>query len=192
MANTDRLMSLGVPANLAQELVTKFVSTNEDSAAVRTSSDTSGTSVEPWTFTSTMTGAGGTGGRGKFQLNANGSLGGWANALKAITVFSTAGKVSGLGSALVAELQLSTFTTAGTYAPLESELVVGASASLGTATSFLYCNVTGTDLSTFNSSGYLFELGAGITNTNTGLFDANAKSSINMTHALKVRIGGTT
>ncbi len=146
--------------------------------------------VNPMTCTTTMTGAATTGGRALFQMNAQAALGGWSNALKAIVVYNSSGSTSGLGSALVAELNLSTGTTTGTYAPLESEIVVGTSGKVGTATSFLYMNVSD-DSATFNTNGYLFELGAGVVDTTNGMFDAEAKTGIAKTHTLKIRIGGT-
>lgn len=160
-------------------------------ASWTSSSTDGGTSVESMVVDQTMTGAGGVGGRARFQLNANAALGGWANALKGITDFSSSGSVTGLGSAVLAELNLSTGTTSGTYAPLETELTLDSGASTGTATSFWYANVSD-DNATFNTNGYLFELGSGVVDTASGVFDANAKAGIGMTHTLRIRVGGTT
>ncbi len=181
----------GATAGTVMASKTLVASATKTLAWTTTSASTSGgTSVEPLSMTNTMTGVGGVGGRAKFRLDTNVALGGWANALKAHTVFGATGRVTGLGSALVAELQLSAGTTQGKYAPLESELVLPSGASLGSGASFLFCNVDD-DGTTFNDDGFFFELGAGITDTAGGLFDANAKSAINMTHVLKVRISGT-
>ncbi len=147
--------------------------------------------VNPITSTTTMTGAGTTGGRALFQMNAQAALGGWSNAVKAIVVYNSSGSTSGLGSALVAEIQLSTGTTSGTYAPLESEIVVGTSGSLGTATSFLYMNVDD-DSSSFKNNGYFFEMGDGVVVQSGGMFYGQTKTAIHKTHTLKVRINGTT
>jgi hypothetical protein len=151
---------------------------------------TSDVTVNPLSFISTMTGAGSTGGRAYFELNTEVALGGWANALKALTDFGSTGRVSGLGSALVAEIVMGAGTTQGTYAPLESELVFGDGALTGTATSFLYCNVSGNDVATFNAAGYLFELGAGITSGTDDIFEAEAKSGIAKTHTLRIKVAG--
>ncbi len=151
---------------------------------------TSNVTVDPFTFTSTMTGASTTGGRANFRLNIEASLGGWSNALKAHAVYGSAGLTTGRGSALVAELQLSAFTTTGSYSPLESELVVSSGGNIGSRCSFLFCNVSD-DAAKFNTSGYFFELGEGVVNTTDGLFEAQAKSSINKTHTLRIKVGAT-
>ncbi len=151
---------------------------------------TSSATVDPISFTSTMTGAGTTGGRALFRLNIEAALGGWSNALKAHAVYNAAGRTVGLGSALVAELQLSAFTGTGHYAPLESEVVVPSGASVGQGTSFIYMNVSD-DGTTFNDDGFLFELGAGVVSTSGGLFDTIAEATVASTHSLKVMIGNT-
>ncbi len=145
--------------------------------------------VNPMTSITTMTGAATTGGRALFQMNAQAALGGWSNALKAIVVYNSSGSTSGLGSAFVAELSLSTSTTVGHYAPLESEIVVGTSGQLGGGTSFLYMNVND-DSNTFRDGGYFFEMGTGVS-AGSGMFASNAKSGIAMTHTLKVLIANT-
>jgi hypothetical protein len=128
-----------------------------------TSNSTNGsTSVEPFVSVSTMTGAGGVGGRARFELDVEASLGGWSNALKAISVYGASGKTTGLGSAFVAELTLSAGTTTGTYAPLELELNLGSGAKTGTATSLIYASVNGADKATFDTNGFFFNL-AGVT-----------------------------
>lgn len=147
-----------------------------------------GTSVEPLTFSSTMTGIGGVGGRAKFSLSANVALGGWSNALKAETTYGASGRTTGLGSAFVAELTLSAGTTSGTYAPLEVELNLGSNAPIGTNTSFAYFSANGT-ATNFIDSGYLFSL-QGLGAAASGkIFQAN--TAADATHALKILIGST-
>jgi len=153
---------------------------------------TSGASAfEPITCTTTMTGVGATGGRARFYMTTNVALGGWSNALKANVVYGASGRTTGLGSAFCAELQLSAGTTSGTYAPLESEVVTGSGGSTGTATSFLYMNVTD-DAATFNTNGYLFELGSGVVDTTSGLFDVatTTPTSVEFDAQLRIRVGG--
>jgi len=160
-----------------------------------TSASTSGSdSVESMLVSTTMTGPGGVGGSARFALAANAAQGGWVNALKAHTTFGAAGSCSDMGSSFCAELTLSAGTTAGTYAPLEAELVLGETASTGTATSFLYGNVTGhaTGIGTFNHGGYLFELGAGCTIDTDHIVQAAAVTDIDSTHAIRIRVAGTT
>ncbi len=151
---------------------------------------TSSSTVNPIAFTSTMTGAGTTGGRALFQLNVEASLGGWSNALKAIVVYNASGRTVGMGSAFVAELQLSTNTGTGHYAPLEAEIVVGSSGSVGQGTSFIYMNVAD-DSNTFRDGGLLFELGDGITAGTGGLLQTIAEATVASTHSLKIMIANT-
>jgi hypothetical protein len=158
-----------------------------------TSDSTSGSvNVEPFILSSTMTGPGGVGGRARFALDTNVALGGWANALKAITTFGAAGRVTGMGSAFCAEMVLSAGTTQGTYAPLESELNMATGASLGAATSFLYGDVGGTGAGEILDGAYLFELGPGCVIDTGHIVQASAKSAINATHAIKIRVAATT
>lgn len=156
-----------------------------------TSASTSGsTSIEPVVVTSEMTGAGGVGGRARFQLDTNVELGGWANALKGQTVFGASGSVTGLGSAIVAEMTLSAGTSAGTYAPMEIELNLGTGAQTGTATSLIYASVNGDAAGEFDDNGYALYL-AGLTADTGHVFQASAVSAIDSTHALRINIGGT-
>lgn len=158
-----------------------------------TSASTSGSnSMESMLVATTLTGAGGVGGRARFALDTNVALGGWANALKAITTFGASGRVTGLGSALCAEIVLSAGTSSGSYSPLESELVLGTGALTGTATSFLYGNVSGADLATFMHNGFLLELGAGCTIDTDHVVQAAAVTDIDSTHAIRIRVAGTT
>lgn len=151
-----------------------------------TSSSTSASiSVEPIYMKSTMTGAAGVGGRARFHLYTNVALGGWSNALKAYAEYGASGRTAGLGSALCAELVMSAGTSSGTYAPLESEISFGTTGVTGTATSFLYMNTAGTNRTNFDTSGYLFELGAGLSPAsgkmiydNTGTDPTNSNGSL--------------
>jgi len=124
-------------------------------------------------------------------LTTDVALGGWSNAIKGYVVYGASGRTTGLGSAVNSEILLSAGTTSGTYAPLESEVVLGAGASIGTATSFLYCNVVD-DSATFNTGGYLLELGAGVVDTTSGLFDVATitPTSVEFDARLRIRIGG--
>ncbi len=144
--------------------------------------------VEPFVLSSTLTGPGATGGRARFALDANVALGGWANALKAITTFGATGRITGLASAFCGELVLSAGTTQGTYAPIESELVANTGASLGTATSFFFGDVGGTAASDLLHGAYLLELGPGCTIDTDHIVQASAKSAINATHAIRIRV----
>jgi hypothetical protein len=133
-------------------------------------------SVRPIYMKSTMTGAGGVGGRAEFHLYTNVALGGWSNAIKGFAEYGASGRTTGLGSAICAELQLSAGTSSGTYAPLEVELILPSSASTGTATSFIYMNTSGADASTFDTNGFLFEIGTGVTPAAGKFVSANSQT----------------
>jgi hypothetical protein len=165
-----------------------------------TSDSTSGSvSVEPVSVSTTMTGAGGVGGRAKFLTTVNSALGSFSNALKGEVTYGASGSTTGLGSAIVAEMSLSAGTSAGTYAPVEIELNLPANAVTGTATSLIYASVNGADKTTFDDNGSVMNLagvtaGAGkavaspggtfaATATGTALGGADARG-------LKVLIGG--
>lgn len=153
-------------------------------------SENASNSIEPFYMKSTMTGAGGVGGRGRFYMTTNVALGGWSNALKSEVTYGASGKTTGMGSAFCAEMTLSAGTSDGNYAPLEIELNIPSGASTGTKTAFMYLSAQGTDLSTFKSNGYLFILN-GPTDTANGLFDATDVNDPDFTHALKIDINGT-
>jgi len=142
----------------------------------------------------TMTGAGGVGGRTRFQLNADAALGSFSNALKAITVYGTSGKTTGLGSAVVAEMTMSAGTDAGNYAPVEVELNVPSGAALGTKTALVYASVNGADASTFDTSGVSMNV-QGLTAGSAGDTDAftvpggSFDVTTDISHGLKVRVG---
>jgi len=147
-----------------------------------------GTSVEPYTITSTMTGAGGVGGRFKSQLTVNAALGGWSNAIKGEVIYGASGKTTGLGSAVLAEMTLSAGTVDGTYAPLEIELNCGSNAPIGTNTAFAYFSANGTATNFINSGHVLNLQGLGAAASGK-IFQANTAGAA--THALKILIGST-
>jgi len=154
------------------------------------STSTSGsTSVEPIVMENTMTGAGGVGGRARFQLNADAALGGWSNAVKAISVYGASGSTTGLGSAFVAEMTLSAGTTSGTYAPLEIELNAPTGTDTGTLTSFIHISTQGDDVATIDDNVRLFNL-AGVTAGSTHVFQTGGTAA-NVAGSLKVRVAGT-
>lgn len=155
---------------------------------VQTFVSASTSNVEPHTITSTLSGAGVTGGRFKHALTINGAAGSYTNALKGEVTYGANGSTSGLGSAVLAEMTLSAGTSAGTYAPLEVELNLGSGASTGTKTAFQFMSVNGDDASTFDEAGYLFSLN-GLSVGVGSLFHEN--TAADATHGLLVDIGGT-
>ena len=160
------------------------------------STDT-GTSVQPVHMISTMTGVGGVGGRALFEMDTEVVLGGWANALKGYTDFGTNGSVTGLGSAIVAEMRMPAKTlTAGTYAPLEIELVTQANgATGGTPVSFIYAELVGADATAktdMATTGSVFNF-AGMEDAAGGMWEAEVvgAGNVDFTHVLKILINGT-
>lgn len=159
-----------------------------------TNAGTSGsTSAEPFYVKSTLTGAGQVGGRSRFHCYSNVASGGWINALKAYMEFGSSGRTTGLASALCAEIYMPATNAAGSYCCLEAEMYVPASAVTGSTTSFIYMNVDGdsTAITSFNTNGYLFQLGSGVADTSGGLFDVVNADDIDATAALKIKIANT-
>ena len=154
------------------------------------SSDTGTANVEPIVMENTMTGAGGLAGRARFQLNADAALGSYSNAMKAITVYGTSGKTTGLGSAFVAEMTLSAGTDAGTYAPLEIELNAPTGADTGTLTSFIHISTQGDDVATIDDNVRLFNL-AGVTAGTGHVFQTGNTAPATVGGTLKCRVAGT-
>lgn len=151
------------------------------------SSTSASTSAEPVLFYTTMTGAAGVGGRVRAFMTTNVALGAWSNAFKGEVTYGASGRTTGLGSAICAEMTLSAGTSSGTYAPLEIELNLGASASIGTATSFVYMGVNGADATTFQGNGYLFDIQGLGAATAGEVFDTCTAAAAS--HALRIRIG---
>jgi hypothetical protein len=128
--------------------------TSVTAASVGVTNTTSSTSLfEPVVVSSTLTGAGVTGGRAKFATTINSAAGGFSNALKADVAYGASGSTSGLGSAFVAELTMSAGTASGTYAPLELELNLPTGAATGTLTSFIHASMQGASVATMDTNG---------------------------------------
>lgn len=177
LGSSGTAMTLTTYANHAIEIYTTCAS------------DDGSNSVEPIYVKSTMTGAGGVGGRARFHMYTNVALGGWANALKAYAEFGASGRVTGLGSALCAELALSAGTTQGNYAAVECELIAGSGASTGTATGFFYCNADGTDEDTVDSNAFLFIFGDAL-DAASGKFIDTDKTTHNAYGGIRISIEG--
>jgi len=173
--------------------ITQTLAANDDHAieVITTTAATGGT-VRPIHMVSTMTGAGGVGGRAEFQCTISAALGGWANALKGYTVITTTtGSVSGLGSAVVSELLLpGSALSTGTYAVHEIELVTQASGSYTSPVSFIWCQVSGdgTATATFEDTGYLMTV-KGLTEGTGNIFSAGADVAAAAT--LRIMVGDT-
>jgi hypothetical protein len=159
-----------------------------------TSSSTS--LFEPVAVVSTLTGAGVTGGRAKFDTTINSAAGSFTNALKANVTYGAAGKTTGLGSAFVAEMTLSAGTVDGTYAPLELELTAATGNAAGTATSLIYASVNGSGAdSVVNANATLLNLqgvttgSAGATDMVTAPGSSFAATDLTSGIGIKVKVG---
>ena len=167
--------------------------TTAPNTVTTTSTATSGT-YQPLVVSTTMSGAGADGGRAKFDMTTNVALGSFSNALKAEVTYGASGRTTGLGSAFVAEMTLSAGTSSGTYAPVEIELNVSNTASLGTKTSLIYTSVNGNGTATFDTGGVALNV-QGLTAGTAGQTKAfNIKNTgfdpdTDITHGLKVRVG---
>lgn len=118
------------------------------------------TNFEPVYINTVMTGAGQVGGRVRVNMETNVTLGGWVNAFKASVDWKTTGKVTGLGSAICAEMTMQGGATGsgGTYGVIEIELVCPASWSGSVPVSFIYAAVSGATKANFDDNGYLLNL----------------------------------
>ena len=150
------------------------------------------TSAEPFLVNSTMTGAGGVGGRAKFYMTTNVALGGWSNALKSHVVYGANGSTTGLGSSFCAEMDLSAGTSSGTYAPLGIELNLGSGASTGTRTSFIHCSTQGDGVAAMDGAGFFFTI-SGVSSGATNLwYDHQGSAPANVEEWLRVKTPGGT
>ena len=151
-----------------------------------------GDSYEPVLINTVMTGAGQVGGRMRVNMETNVALGAWSNALKGQVTYGAAGKTTGMGSAVCAEMTLSAGTTEGNYAPLELELNMGSAGVTGTRTGLMYMSVNDAKATTFDDLGYLFILN-GLTAGTSGsdAFETSASVDANeITAGLRVSLDG--
>ncbi len=155
---------------------------------INVTSGVTGASVLPIHMVHTMTLAGAVGGRAEFEVTANIALGGWANAVKGFMNFGSSGGISGLASAVLAEMTMPNAAQGGgNFTCFEAELNLGASTTVGAGTSFLRASANGT-LTNFQASGYVFDLqGLGAAGSSK-ILQANTDQP---THALKIRVGST-
>jgi hypothetical protein len=152
-----------------------------------------GNSVRPIHMTSTMAGIGGVGGRAEFEMTSNVALGGWANALKGYFNMGDSCTVTGLGSAVLAELKLpgASLGGVGSYAVMEMELVTQANGLTGAApVAFQWMQVSGDGTATadFEDNGYLMVI-KGLTEGTGNIFSAGADVAAAAT--LKILVGTT-
>ena len=122
----------------------------DDEALTITTTDTTAGASAPLVMTTTLSGAGVTGGRALFHTKFNVAVGAWVNALKGyLEITGTSGYTSGLASAVVAEMKFAAKASlSGAYYPLEIEVVCPATFSIagdgGSNAGFIYARVSGT------------------------------------------------
>jgi hypothetical protein len=138
--------------------VTGAVNFNGGDLAIDTTSTAASANVESVVVSTTMSGAGSVGGRAKFLTTINAVMGSYTNALKGEVVYGAAGRTTGLGSAVLAEMTLSAGTTSGNYAPLELELNAPTGAKTGTVTSFIHASTQGAAVAEVDTNGVFFNL----------------------------------
>lgn len=157
-----------------------------------TSDSTNGSSsVEPLLYDMTMTGIGGVGGRAKFKMSTEVALGSWANALKAEVDWGTAGAVTGLGSALVAEMTLGPGSQAGgTYGVLELELNAPADSG-DTNVAFIYASMQGADDDALDDHVCLISLNGVTAGSGSILQTFSQITNAAVQASLKIKINGT-
>lgn len=142
----------------------------------------------------TRTGAGATGWAIKGGLNTNVALGSYANGLYGILNFTgSGGKVTGLGAGIASEIVMGAGTTAGTYAALELELGMPTGAvSANSGTSFIYAQVYGADVSTFDTSGYFLNLQGVTAGTSKMFMNVGTTTALaDFVKGLRIKIGVT-
>ena len=162
-----------------------------------TSSNTSTTNAEPFYLKSTMTGTNGYGGRARFHTYKNVTGGTNNMALKAQMEFGSAGKTSGLASALCAELVMPNVDmgSGGVYAVLELEYVAGgtslvtAGSLTGNRATFIYMNSSGDSDGDFDDNGYFMNID-GLTAGSGHLLQASTTEG-NYAYSLRCNVGGT-
>jgi len=150
-----------------------------------------GTSVQPIYMYSVMTGDAGVGGRACFHLYTEADLGGWANALKGYFDIGASGSVSGLGSAIVAEMRFpGEAVSTGSYGVLEIELVTQASGTFSSPVAMQWMQVSGdaTATASWEDSGYIWII-KGLTDDTGNIFDSDTNPTCDAT--LRILIGDT-
>ena len=138
-----------------------------------------------------MTGIGQVGGRVRVNMESNVRLGGWANAFKASVDWKTAGGVSGLGSAICAEMIMPGGAAGtGTLGVLELELVCPGSWTSSQLVSFIYAENSGSTKAKFVTEGYLFNLAGMGTPVDDTVACFHLQNHVTTTHALRILVDG--
>lgn len=148
-----------------------------------TTSNATSTNAEPFYLKSIVTGAGGYGGRSRFHTYSNVASGTNVMALKAHTEFGSSGSVTGLATALCAELVMPNAAVGGSYFSLEIEYVAGGTSTQATNRGWVYMNNTGDAAGDFDTNGVFMRVD-GLTAGAANLLSANSQT-------LKCHIGSS-
>lgn len=172
----------------------KNLGSGESHISVHTQSQSvsASASVRPIWMVNRMAGAAGVGGRAEFHMVTNVALGSWANALKGYIEFEASGRVTGLGSAIVAEMLLPGATLAGgSYGVLEIELVTQASGLTGgcpVAMQWMQVSGNQTAIDDWEDNGYIWII-KGLSDAAGNIFDTNTTPTCDAT--LRILVGTT-
>ena len=183
-------VSIGTNANP----IVHAVYTSKSMAIYNNNTSTSGASgedYEPVLINTVMEGAGQVGGRVRIHMDTNVTLGGWANALKASVDLRASGGVTGLLSAICAEVTAAARAQIGTQCVLELELVTIGSATFGGACSLVYSNISGNSPAnaSFLRNGSIWRFdGLGAADSDPDIFHTNGGAAT--THGLRISIAG--
>ena len=184
----DRGLGIGISGaaiaytTVTDQAITVYNTCNTQSA---------GTEFEPVRFNTVLTGSGQIGGRVRVHMETNVTLGNYANAFKASTDLKSAGGVTGLISAVCAELVAAAKAQSGTQAVLEVEMVTVGSATFSANCSLIYSNISGNGSanSSFLRNGNIWRFdGLGAADTDPDIFHTNGGQATS--HGLRINIGG--
>ncbi len=172
----------------------KVLTTDAAESLLWTTTDATASETVTLDVEDTRTGAGATGWAIKGGLNTNVALGSYANGVYGILNFTgSGGKVTGLGAGIASEIVMSSGCTAGTYAALELELGMPTGAvSANSGTSFIYAQVYGADIATFDTSGYLLNLQGVTAGTSKMFMNVGTTTALaDFVTGLRIKIGTT-
>ena len=179
---------------LGASQASKVLTTDAAESLLWTTTDATASETVTLDVEDTRTGAGATGWAIKGGLNANVALGSYANGIYGILNFTgSGGAVTGLGAGIAAEIVMGAGTGAGTYAALELEIGVPTGAVIANSgTSFIYAQVYGDDITTFDDSGYLLNL-VGVTAGTSKMFMnvGTATALADFVKGLRIKVAGT-
>ena len=177
-----------------QSAPSKALVTDAAESLLWTTTDATASETVTLDVEDTRTGAGATGWAIKGGLSANVALGSYANGVYGILNFTgSSGAVTGLGAGVAAEIVMGAGTGAGTYAALELELGMPTGAvSANSGTSFIYAQVYGADISTFDTSGYLLNLVGVTAGTNKMFMNVGTATALaDFVKGLRIKVAGT-